>query len=266
MENGCGPSVCTDWKNGSYYGALATCDRTTLLWEWTRRDSGYRAWYESLAAAQEDAVGGTKILRQCFPKQSNKWDFVFAEAPDTDGFHARLITSHTVDPSVVTVDARSTETGFDLQAIAGFVVILVDHHDREYLALSDGHHHLRIDVARGTVLAGPVAFKLHCQTPQIAPIAAETLTRASLVWQSNRMPVSRFPKDRRLKRLVTALRVHDAIHDQATYQDIARTLFGDERVEREWNGVSDSLRSTIRRIARQAERLAAGGYHDIMRQ
>jgi hypothetical protein len=260
------PSVSADWTDGSIYRAISTCDRTTLLWEWTRRDTAYCDWYRSIETVRADAVGGVPVLRQSFPKRTNKWDFVFAEAPSIDGFHARLIASEKVDPTVIVVDAFPAESGFDLAAVAKFVVVAVDDQAREYLVLSDGHHHVRIDIAHGSVLAGPVTFKLHCKEPQIVPLAAETLTRAGLVWQHQRMPSARFPKDPKLSRLVMALRVYDALHDEAHYRDIARALFGDDRVEREWRGDSDSLRATIRRIAKQAKQLAAGGYHNIMRQ
>jgi hypothetical protein len=122
-----------------------------------------------------------------------------------------------------------------------------------------------MDIAHGTLLHGPVTFKLLCNNPAITTVVTENMKRVAQVWKAQKMAITWFPNDRRLKRLVLALRVYDAICDHASYQDIARVLYGDERVEQEWNAASDSLRSSIRRIASQAKRLAEGGYHGIMR-
>jgi hypothetical protein len=50
----------------------------------------------------------------------------------------------------------------------------------------------------------------------------------------------------------------------ASHQQIARALFGDERVAKEWHSTSDAMKSTVRRLVRLANRLAAGEYRNLM--
>jgi len=62
------------------------------------------------------------------------------------------------------------------------------------------------------------------------------------------------------------LRVHDALQEGASQREIGATLFGDERVAHDWIGESDSLRSRVRRLVREANAMARGGYRQLMRR
>ena len=62
------------------------------------------------------------------------------------------------------------------------------------------------------------------------------------------------------------LRVHDAVRDGASQREIGAALFGDERVGHDWSDGSDSLRSRVRRLVREARDMAQGGYRQLMRR
>ncbi|WP_443020042.1 DNA -binding domain-containing protein [Sphingobium sp. Cam5-1] len=75
-----------------------------------------------------------------------------------------------------------------------------------------------------------------------------------------------FPHDPWVDRGIRLLRVHDALADGASQREIGAVLFGEARVTEDWNDRSDSLRSRIRRLVREAKALAQGGYRDLMRR
>jgi len=77
---------------------------------------------------------------------------------------------------------------------------------------------------------------------------------------------SLFPREARIDRGIEMLRVHDAIGQGASQREIGAALFGDERVARDWVGESDSLRSRVRRLVREAHAMARGGYRQLMRR
>ncbi|WP_425424013.1 DNA -binding domain-containing protein [Sphingomonas sanxanigenens] len=77
---------------------------------------------------------------------------------------------------------------------------------------------------------------------------------------------SLFPRDPRIDRGIAMLRVHDATGQGASQREIAAILFGDQRVARDWVGESDSLRSRVRRLVREAGAMARGGYRQLMRR
>ena len=75
-----------------------------------------------------------------------------------------------------------------------------------------------------------------------------------------------FPPDPRIPRWLALLRVHDARAAGASHREIAAALFGRAGVEPDWSGTGDSLRSGVRRLARDAAAMARGGYHGLLRQ
>ncbi|WP_419956716.1 DNA -binding domain-containing protein [Novosphingobium rhizovicinum] len=77
---------------------------------------------------------------------------------------------------------------------------------------------------------------------------------------------SLYPRDPTVIRGIEVLRVHDAIGQGASQREIASILFGRERVSAEWNGPSDSLRSRVRRLVREARAMAGGRYRELMRR
>ncbi|WP_374580857.1 DNA -binding domain-containing protein [Sphingomonas sp. J344] len=92
------------------------------------------------------------------------------------------------------------------------------------------------------------------------------LSRLLDLCRHRRFARSLFPSDVRIDRGVDMLRVHDAIGQGASQREIGSILFGSERVARDWNDVSDSLRSRVRRLVREAGAMARGGYRQLMRR
>ncbi|MGB8842301.1 MAG: DUF2285 domain-containing protein, partial [Aliidongia sp.] len=62
-----------------------------------------------------------------------------------------------------------------------------------------------------------------------------------------------------------ALQALDASRAGMPPREIAVALFGDRIARRDWDGASDYLRSRVRRAIALGERLAGGGYLDLLR-
>ena len=234
------------------------------MWEWLRRDPAYVDWCAGMKEAEIVARKGITIIRQPVEALCDKWGLLFGETPEVDGAHARLVWSAGVDPFVLKVEARCTGIGFDLERVAKFATVVIDEQSHEHVVLSNGKQRIRIDVEDGTMLEGPVTLKILCTTPMNELALTSALSRAGLLWRLGRMPLIEQRIDQQIERLTMALRVYDALASGASHRHIARALFGDDRVAKEWNGTSDAMRSTIRRLVRLANRLAAGDYRSLM--
>ncbi|MGL4287399.1 MAG: DUF2285 domain-containing protein [Phreatobacter sp.] len=153
-----------------------------------------------------------------------------------------------------------------IDQLAPWLAIAVGPEGREHAVLSDGFHHIRLDIEEGR-LEGQEAVLLHYRLRGLA--SAETrmlpLRRLLDLCRHRRFARSLFPRDARIDRGIEMLRVHDAIGQGATQREIGAALFGDERVARDWGGESDSLRSRVRRLMREARTMALGGYRQLMR-
>nr|WP_294814673.1 DUF2285 domain-containing protein [uncultured Sphingomonas sp.] len=179
-----------------------------------------------------------------------------------------MIWEAALDPGTLVVEAvparRDDPDGIEPAALSRWLAFARDARGWEHAVFSDGWHHVRFDVRAGTlreervvlryVLAGSVSVR-----PKLLPL--RRLIAFSL---HHRFPATLFPPDPRIARWLLALRAHDAVHAGASHREIAQVLFGAGRVAGEWQGASDSLRSRIRRLVREAARMARGGYRSLL--
>lgn len=132
--------------------------------------------------------------------------------------------------------------------------------DGEHIVLSDGWHHIRLDLAAGSLAMGaPVILHYHLRGLASAEAKVLPLRRFLELARHGRFARSLFPDDRLAARQILALRVHDALVAGASQREIAAVLFGPADAPR-----ADSLRSRVRRLVREARRLAAGGYRSLL--
>lgn len=153
----------------------------------------------------------------------------------------------------------------DFAMLAPWLTIVSDWQGVGHAVLSDGWRRIRLDVAGGTLVGGgPVIlhYQLHgvpSALPKILP-----LRRLLALCRHRRFAPSLFPHDRRIEHWLELLRVHDGLADGASHREIGCALFGQDRVGQDWNGASDSLRSRVRRLVRDARDMARGGYKLLM--
>ncbi len=137
----------------------------------------------------------------------------------------------------------------------------------EHAVLSDGWHHIRIDIAQGSLAEGRPVI-LHYDLRGVASAGPKILPLRRLLdlYRHRRFAVSLYPPDRRVERWIQALRVHDAVMAGASQAEIARALFGSDRDSDAAARRAESLKARVRRLAAEARRLANGGYRRLMRQ
>ncbi|MES1994568.1 DUF2285 domain-containing protein [Sphingomonas sp. Ant H11] len=195
--------------------------------------------------------------------------FTFAENPSRAAPEARIIWHVDFDPATISVAAipadRADPDSLDLDLIAPWLAIAIDADEREHAVLSDGWHHIRFDVEEGR-LSGQQAVLLHFRLRGIVSSERRLLPlrRFLDLCRRRRFARSLFPPDPQITRLIDMLRVHDALREGASQREIGAALFGEERIAREWNAASDSLRSRVRRLAREAGVMAVGGYRSLL--
>jgi len=195
----------------------------------------------------------------------------FAEDPARAAPSARIIWHADFDPGTLPVAALPADPAdpdsLRLESLAPWLAIAADEAGREHVVLSDGWHHIRLDVEEGR-LSGVQAVMLHYRLRGLASAEARLLPLRRLLdlCRHRRFSRSLFPRDPLIARGIVMLRVHDALAADASQREIAAVLFGDARVRQDWRGASDSLRSRVRRLVRGARSLAQGGYRELLRR
>jgi hypothetical protein len=195
--------------------------------------------------------------------------FTFAESPEVEAPEARIIWHADLDPGTLSAVARRTDPddpdGVSPDRLARWLTIARDEQGAEHAVLSDGWHHIRIDLEAGTLSGGPVVLDYRLWGMRHVRAKILPLRRFVHLCTEGRFSRTLFPADPAVARLITALRVHDALSAGATQREVAEILVGVEQARFDWNGASDSLRSRVRRLVKEARRLAAGGYRSLLR-
>ena len=195
----------------------------------------------------------------------------FAEHPDLPAPEARLIWHADLDPGTLGVVALPADPhnpdSIRIDLIAPWLAVATDEAGREHAVLSDGWHHIRLDIEEGS-LTGQEAVLLHYRMRGLVSVEARLLPLRRFIHlcRHRRFARSLFPRDPRIDRGIEMLRVHDAISQGASQREIGAALFGDEQAVRDWNDGSDSLRSRVRRLVREAGAMARGGYRQLMQR
>lgn len=194
---------------------------------------------------------------------------IFAENPSVGAATARLLWTADVDPGVLQVDAvpavSTADNSFDLARFAAMISVVQSAACREHIAISDGFHRIRIDVAMGSLLQGPVVLRHHLSGIDRLDQKLLTLRRLIALHRYGRFASSLFPVGPQTKRFVRALRVYDALQAGASQRDIAIALFGKAVVDDDWKATSDYLRLRVRRLVALAGKIAAGGWMQLLR-
>ena len=197
--------------------------------------------------------------------------FFFAEHPELEAPKACIIWHSDMDPGVLRAIAVPAGTRdperIDPDQLARWLTVAVGADGIEHAVLSDGWHHIRLDVEAGSLAGGaPVVLHYRLHGLRSAETRILPLRRFLHLCRYRRFAVSLFPADKRVPRGVALLQVHDALDAGASQREIAQVLFGDQRVEADWRQSSDSLRSLVRRLVKDARAMARGGYRSIMRR
>jgi hypothetical protein len=172
---------------------------------------------------------------------------------------ARPIWRAEVDPSVLRADAFPFQAGdAGCLDIAGFASLVAAHRTpdgKEHWLFSDGMRQIRLDLAQGTLTAGPVELTyrlagLSGALPQIA-----TLQRLIVLSRTGRLMRGQFPPERRAKRWALVLRTWDALAAGMSQREIASELFclGDMPC---WRTIAPSWRRRVQRLVAAARRAA----------
>ena len=235
-----------DWRDAEAYAPLLDVGRSGFAWEWLRRDRGYRQ------AGETDPA---------------RWGLHAFEPPDRDALAARPVWRREVFPFVL--EAAASDDGaeddrFDLERLAGFATLVTGEGGAEQWLLSDGRRGIRIDVADGTLRAGPVLlrYRLAGLTSVQAPLLV--LRQLLALWRTGDFSRALHPGERRAARWILVLRAGDALAAGASQREIADRLLGRQAAQRRWRVEASSLRSRVQRLVREARRMAGGGYRDLL--
>jgi len=252
--------VVHDWLDEAHYRAIARLDRPSILWEWLRRNPEFQQ--ASAGILPPDVVVQRDAIRIVEPRSRinlRSWTSTFAipwtvSALDLPPFWLSLW-----DPSLLRFRASpclpSHPAAIDVRNF-GQRLWLAKSPEREVLALDLDCRRQLIEIVDGTLLDGPVLlwFEMDRWIGNRAQLRALT----QLGWWASQFTFDH--PDRKILRLATLLRVHDACQSGASHRDVAACVTDEGVVARDWCGSSDYLKSRAKRAIARARALAMGQF------
>lgn len=135
----------------------------------------------------------------------------------------------------------------------------------QHLLIQDGSHELQLAI-RGADIRKPASLLFDAMAPSMKLTAyLEALRDYNYLLKHGRLLSAPRSIDNRSARLQIVLQALDGDLAGASRRDIACALFGNARVENEWNDPNDLLRNHVRHAIRRARMLLDGGYLRFLR-
>lgn len=255
------PAALPDaWSAAASYRYLDHAGPAGLAWEWLRRDPAYH----SVAGTSAVTLGDVTLLQPAPADCTGRWGCLAMPDASLGWMEAPVLWSAAVDASVLQVVPlpvmdRQTQP-FDLLRCGVRATIVRGEH-RQHVLLGSGSGGIRLDVAGGSLLDGPVAL-MHDLSGVADLEPALVALRRFLDFRRTGHLMEVPHASQRLRRQVLALRVHDALVGGASIRDVGVMLFGLERVRDEWS--EEALKSQCRRLIAMARDMAVGGYRKLL--
>lgn len=153
---------------------------------------------------------------------------------------------------------------FDLADFAGMARLVVADDWREFLSVGDGQQTLLLEIAKGSLLAGPVTLRFAVPNGRRLRSQTAALQRFDYLCRHQRLPPLNRHSRRATERLAHCLRTIDAVRAGASQRVIAIALWGTASVRGNWGAASDCLRSRLQRLIRTGQRMLDGEYRALL--
>lgn len=253
------------WPSSEAYRYLHSATRADLAWEWLRRDPDYRRLAPS---AWQQAAGGVAIIEAAAPKCAERWGCLHVPDVDLRFTDTPILWSAEIDTSVLQVAASPASgrdcSAFSLRQWGAIATMVICSQGRESLLLRDAGRSLRMNVVSGSLLNGPVSLLHDFAWVDDIESAIAASRRFLYLCRTGRFLASSVPADQTTRRLIRALRAHDALVGGASIREVGVMLFGIDRVRAEWPGTGEALKSQCRRLIALSRFMVSGGYRRLL--
>jgi hypothetical protein len=188
----------------------------------------------------------------------NPATFFFAEDPAWPAGLARIFWPSSIDLAVIPASAlpvaKSHPDAFDVYDLAVPASILTCPGAPEELALGVPGRSIRLSIRTGTVLSGPVRLTYELSGFSRLDTRLAALQRL-VTFRQGKMKSIAEPKNPTARRRLLLLRTLDALALNPSLRAVAVAMYGQERVQQDWNSHSDFLKSRVRRLVAHARHL-----------
>jgi len=235
---------------------LAGLSRRGWAWEFLRRSPEYRRAFECRDEGDSSPA---------------KWGLLGFEDPDVDALHAdvfwRIEDCAEVLPMALNRDVNlSTGVTLNLEGLSCRVSFLkYEMTSRTDILFCESGRFLQIAILGNGDLSGANLVVPALDGPNSIMARTASLRRLNDLLFNKHMRHVLYPPESRAPRLTNVLFALDGWLAHKPQREIAATMFGNARVEREWNDPRENLRDRVRRAIGYGQALMNGDYRRFLR-
>ena len=240
-------------KSVADVGWVGGLSRVGWAWEFLRRNTKYRQQYveRTTSACPEE------------------WGLLYFENPDLDSRRAAVFWRPDACSAVLPVTAIPlTEAAKALDPSrlkCSTTIIPAANCDRADVLFQQQGRILQIAITGARGLMGVQLLVPLVPMPRHSAGRVLALRRFANLVTSSALQANLYPPERRATRLTKVLQALDLWRAQRSYRDIGVHLFGEARIDREWNDPRDHLRDQVRRAVYYGRTLMEAGYRKFLR-
>lgn len=257
------PAHTSDWRNPENYRWMSSLPRTAWAWEFLRRNPDYHSDYVRHVAGltsgnEPDHVGALR------------WGLLRFENPANDARAASVLWQMKVCRDVLPLAAAKMRSGtaaetLDLGKLRCRAVVYdfgVEER-REVLLAQDGRS-LQLTIFGSVPLENALLLTPALPEGRYSKARLQAVKRLSDAVKHGCLRPSLYRKERQSNRLARVIQALDGWLARASQREIAMSLFGEERVMRDWQDPRNHLRDHVRRAVAYGRELMASRYRRFL--
>jgi hypothetical protein len=253
------------------YEYLKSAPDIAWAWEFLRRNPKIdHEWAGLKVAWKETQSDGLRVIHVGDDIAASDAPILWASPRDTDSRRATVVwnpklCTRSLDIVSVPIRFGVKAAVFDFETLFVEKTLLIDARGAQALVFQQGARSLQLNVI-GEPLMVPVALFIDLATSKAAPDCQLLLLKALLTLRTTGALQSiNFPSHPRATRNAFVLQALDGYLAGQRHRDIAVGLYGEARVDRDWNAQGEHMRDAVRRAIGRGVRLMNFGFAEFLR-
>jgi hypothetical protein len=260
VSNTSAPSNKRDWRDPENYRWMNTLPRTAWAWEFLRRNPTYHGDYASHMAGdgESDHVGALP------------WGLLRFEDPTNDARAASVLWQMKLCRDVLPLAAAKMRPGtaaetLDLTKLqCRSVVYDFGVEERREVLLTQEGRSLQLTIFGSVPLEDALLLTPALPEACYGKARLQAVKRLADLVKHGTLRPSLYRRERQSVRLARVIQALDGWLAKAQQREVAVSLFGRERVERDWQDPRNHLRDHVRRAVAYGRELMASRYRRFL--
>ena len=261
------------WRERNNYDYMDSLAKRDWSWEGLRRNENLdRDWEAAQTIFELVESDGPVTVIKCHRSNTliDRWWIIYSDTPRLDARNARVVWrpefySGVLSMTALAGDRRGDDRHFCLNSLQCPSILFLRPGDRQHVVFLGEGRGLQLAV-HGASLLNPVRLLIDAAPgPRAARLQAGLLKCFNDLGIEGQMKPRYTLRKIAARRLKTVLQALDGAIAGASHREIAVAIYGQGRVDADWNDPKENLKDHIRKTVRRGFLLMNGGYRSFLR-